>query len=411
MKSSFSTPKPLRVAVAAAAAFLTSTAGVMAVAGSVPRGLSQGPPVICTGNQDVRLVRHYIAAEGDAVTAVGNCEVSLQDCVIEAAGVAVRASGNATVHIYNSRISGAGGALSASDLAEIRFRGSTLQGSIRAAGMAELVDLGGNTREEGEPSAPPGGSGTVKVGGIEVGSTGVRIGGADVVQIDEEGIRVGGGAVVVDEQGVRVGGEGAVVTEEGVRVGGEAVIVQDDGSTVAVVDTGEVVTIDPQGNVRVDSPGGTVVVSGDWRDRGTVYSDTEGVLIELGATSDRGGIRVDLAGDILFDFDSAAIRPSAAATLSKAAHVIRRRATGRVEVVGHTDSIGTQQYNLKLSQERAISVVRWLNQAEGIPLQLLTARGVGSSQPIDHNTMPDGSDNPPGRARNRRVELRIAAGG
>lgn len=63
--------------------------------------------------------------------------------------------------------------------------------------------------------------------------------------------------------------------------------------------------------------------------------------MSLNATRDQGEIRVELAGDVLFGFDSAEIRPDAAEELRKVAHVIRREATGEVEIVGHTDSKGS----------------------------------------------------------------------
>ena len=143
-----------------------------------------------------------------------------------------------------------------------------------------------------------------------------------------------------------------------------------------------------------------------WRvvTRSTEY-DTEQVLVELGAKTVDDTIQLQLAGDVLFDFDSSAIRPDAAVQLAKVAHVLRDRSVGEVTLVGHTDSIGTDQYNQKLSEARAVAVMRWLNQKEQIPAALMVARGVGSTKPIAYNTMPDGTDNPSGRAKNRRVEI------
>jgi outer membrane protein OmpA-like peptidoglycan-associated protein len=85
------------------------------------------------------------------------------------------------------------------------------------------------------------------------------------------------------------------------------------------------------------------------------------------------------------------------------------RSAGEIYVIGHTDSMGDDQYNQKLSEARAISVMRWLNETEDIPLALMKGRGMGSKKPITYNTMPDGSDNPEGRAKNRRVEIRFAS--
>jgi len=68
-------------------------------------------------------------------------------------------------------------------------------------------------------------------------------------------------------------------------------------------------------------------------------------------------------------------------------------------VQGHTDNVGSDDYNLKLSDARAASVVAWLV-SKGITADRLTAQGYGMRQPIADN----GSDE--GRAKNRRVELR-----
>ena len=78
-------------------------------------------------------------------------------------------------------------------------------------------------------------------------------------------------------------------------------------------------------------------------------------------------------------------------------------------VVGHTDSVGDNAYNQKLSERRAVSVMHWLNTHESIPAHLMKGQGMGAKKPIAYNTMPDGSDNPEGRAKNRRVEIRFAS--
>ena len=79
----------------------------------------------------------------------------------------------------------------------------------------------------------------------------------------------------------------------------------------------------------------------------------------------------------------------------------------KVEVAGHTDSIGTEQYNQGLSERRAKAVYDYLT-AHGIDAgRLVGPHGFGESHPIAPNTNADGSDNPEGRARNRRTELNV----
>lgn len=77
-----------------------------------------------------------------------------------------------------------------------------------------------------------------------------------------------------------------------------------------------------------------------------------------------------------------------------------------VEIMAHTDSKGTDAYNFKLSQKRAESVVKYLT-GKGIDPRRLIAKGYGETQPIAPNEKPDGSDNPDGRARNRRTDFKV----
>ena len=77
-----------------------------------------------------------------------------------------------------------------------------------------------------------------------------------------------------------------------------------------------------------------------------------------------------------------------------------------VEIGSHTDSIGSDVYNEKLSQRRSESVVSYMI-AKGISRDKLVAKGYGASMPIAPNTNPNGSDNPEGRQKNRRTEFKI----
>jgi outer membrane protein OmpA-like peptidoglycan-associated protein len=115
--------------------------------------------------------------------------------------------------------------------------------------------------------------------------------------------------------------------------------------------------------------------------------------------------RIELPADILFDFDKADIRPAASAALKQAADLLRASARGTVRIEGHTDSKGADQYNLRLSQRRAQSVQRWLVEREGLSNVRFATRGFGASKPAAANTKPDGSDDPEGRQKNRRVEI------
>jgi len=115
-------------------------------------------------------------------------------------------------------------------------------------------------------------------------------------------------------------------------------------------------------------------------------------------------VRIDLAADVLFDFDKADLLPKAEETLQKAADLIKQRnAKGTVRIEGHTDAKGSDAYNQKLSERRAEAVKRWF-ESHGLPEHFSTA-GFGAKKPVAPNTKADGSDDPEGRAKNRRVEI------
>jgi len=110
---------------------------------------------------------------------------------------------------------------------------------------------------------------------------------------------------------------------------------------------------------------------------------------------------------VLFDFDKADIRPEAADTLKRVADVIREQAKGGVTIVGHTDSKGTDAYNLPLSQRRANAVRDWLVKDAGLGSVRFQTSGEGARKPVASNTRPDGSDDPEARQKNRRVEITV----
>ena len=116
-------------------------------------------------------------------------------------------------------------------------------------------------------------------------------------------------------------------------------------------------------------------------------------------------VRIDLNADVLFDFDKADILPKAEETLTKAAAIIKERAKGTVRVEGHTDSKGDDAYNMRLSDRRANAVRDWFRTKGGLANMQFATKGFGETQPIAPNAKPDGSDDPDGRQKNRRVEI------
>lgn len=118
-------------------------------------------------------------------------------------------------------------------------------------------------------------------------------------------------------------------------------------------------------------------------------------------------LRIELAGDILFDFNSSAVRSAAEATLRRVAELIQKYPQSGIVVEGHTDSLGSESFNLSLSQRRAESVKKWLVEVGGIESGRIETKGLGKSRPVAPNVKADGSDDPAGRQKNRRVEITV----
>lgn len=127
----------------------------------------------------------------------------------------------------------------------------------------------------------------------------------------------------------------------------------------------------------------------------------------LDRTETASEVQVVLPADVLFDFDRADIRPAAAETLREVAALIRDKARGPVAVTGHTDALGADAYNQRLSERRAAAVKAWLATREGLGGTRFTTAGQAARDPVAPNRRPDGSDDPEGRQLNRRVVLTI----
>lgn len=110
--------------------------------------------------------------------------------------------------------------------------------------------------------------------------------------------------------------------------------------------------------------------------------------------------------NIYYDFDKATLRSESVSSLDSMLMLLNEHPEIKVELGSHTDSKGTDDYNIKLSQKRAESVVSYLIQ-KGIPANRLVAKGYGETQPVALNENADKSDNPEGRQLNRRTEFKI----
>ena len=110
--------------------------------------------------------------------------------------------------------------------------------------------------------------------------------------------------------------------------------------------------------------------------------------------------------NVFFKFDSDELVSDSKTELNKLFTLLSNNPTIKVEIQGHTDSKGNDNYNLNLSQKRAESVRSYLIK-KGIKKSRITAVGYGEKKPIAKNENADGTDNEEGRALNRRIELKI----
>jgi outer membrane protein OmpA-like peptidoglycan-associated protein len=111
-------------------------------------------------------------------------------------------------------------------------------------------------------------------------------------------------------------------------------------------------------------------------------------------------LKIDISSEISFDFGSAALKPAFMPTLQKVTDILARYPKTIIHVVGHTDSVGSESYNMTLSQQRAQSVVNYFA-GQGIVSNRLVSVGRGESEPRATN------ETEAGRQLNRRVELYV----
>jgi outer membrane protein OmpA-like peptidoglycan-associated protein len=125
--------------------------------------------------------------------------------------------------------------------------------------------------------------------------------------------------------------------------------------------------------------------------------DALSVVVEVRETA--RGLVVNLP-DILFDFNKASLKPDARERLSKVCGILMVAGGQKLSIEGHTDNVGSDEYNQKLSEQRAASVMQYLTSC-GLPSELLASHGFGEGQPVAPNETADG------RQKNRRVEIII----
>ena len=104
--------------------------------------------------------------------------------------------------------------------------------------------------------------------------------------------------------------------------------------------------------------------------------------------------------DILFETGKSTIKPGSFASLNEVVEAMKQKPLMKIEVAGHTDNVGEETANQKLSESRAASVKNYLAK-KGIASSRITSKGFGESKPVASN------DSEEGRAKNRRTEIRV----
>lgn len=112
-----------------------------------------------------------------------------------------------------------------------------------------------------------------------------------------------------------------------------------------------------------------------------------------------------LGADTLFEFDKSTLTPFATETLKALLPMIDKLGPHPIKIEGHTDGKGTDEYNQALSEKRAQRVKNWFLENHVASDPAISIEGFGKRRPVAPNSKPDGSDNPSGRALNRRVEI------
>lgn len=224
--------------------------------------------------------------------------------------------------------------------------------------------------------------------------------------------RTGQGTLVLKDGNATWTGKGFVINRANVNRSGAGTIVDRTG----------VIAVTPDGSVACATDKKLAFVTSDGRrgnanTGGAIFVDASGKQTTVGKPGDQGRMigrysvcnvggrsSVEAFDAVLFEFNSDKLSATGTAFVKAAATTIAPEVAGRtVRVVGHTDSKGTPAANLDLGMRRAKTVSNELKRL--IPGLVTEVRSAGQTQPTAPNLKPDGSDNPDGRAMNRRVEI------
>jgi len=142
----------------------------------------------------------------------------------------------------------------------------------------------------------------------------------------------------------------------------------------------------------------------DYRLVSEFKTEREKTPVHLGSDEIRRDADTIYMADILFEFNKSSISSKEKGNIDSLIHKLRTRKIDRIEFVGFTDCFGNKFYNKKLSEQRASSVKNLFIE-KGVSTNIMICIGLGDSTAVAKNVNADGSDNPNGRAYNRRVEI------
>ena len=173
------------------------------------------------------------------------------------------------------------------------------------------------------------------------------------------------------------------------------------GGAVAGGIIGKVAGSTAKGAIIGAAVGGAAgAIIGDQMDRQTaeLKQSVKGAKVERVGE----GIQVTFASGLLYDFDSDAVKPESRANLRELANSLEKHPDSDLLILGHTDSVGTAEYNKRLSVQRADAAAEYLI-SQGVRRSRVGTGGLGEEEPVASN------DTEPGRGQNRRVEVAIYA--
>lgn len=271
-------------------------------------------------------------------------------------------------------------------------------GACAAAGAA--VGIAGGATDDFD-TAMAGAAGGFIIGGAICAMGDTDADGVKNYKDDCPGTAAGG---IVDDRGCEIDSDGDGVvdrldecpgTTQGARVDARGCEIDSDGD--GVPDSRDRCPGTPAG-AKVDEHGCEFDSDGD----GVVDSQDRCPNTVAGTPVDNYGcalaVEYKLEG-VNFEFDSASLTADSSAMLDEGVKILKRHSDMQVEIAGHTDSSGNDEYNQGLSERRAQAVADYLI-AHGANASMMSVKGYGEGQPVADN----GTDE--GRAANRRVELR-----